>query len=157
MPDTLLRRDTEGLSAADLIRRERRPLPAHDLDGVNYRAWAAAVCDAEFAHRSRDFARVEVLLGLSIDYHAYPTCVEWGQFRHEAYACAGLNWLSHLQAHERERRAPWDCLPWDMWSAKRRKDWLTRRRYLWAGFLKAVRAYQAERAKLDAPAFARAA
>ena len=152
MPDTMIAapRVQSSPTLRELFRRERLPLPSHELSGTNYRAWAAAVCAAEFAHRSRDFARVEAELDISIDYYAYPNCVEWGQFKHEAYACAALNWLSHLQAHESERRAAWDCLPWDLWTSKRRKDWLARRRALWAGFVRQVERYRADRAELTA-------
>jgi len=153
MPDTLttFRRDTASLTTAELIRRERQPLPAHDLDGLNYRAWAAAVCTAEVAHRGRDFARVERLLGFNFDRWAEPTCEELGQFTHELWAGAALVWLSHLQTHESDRRAPMDCLPWDMWSAKRREGWLIRRRELWAGFVRQVERYRAARVAIDAP------
>ena len=159
MPDTLttFRRDTESLPTAELIRRERRPLPAHDLDGANYRAWAVAVCGAEVDHRDRDFARCERLLRYDFDRWAEPACVEWGQFAHEAYAGAALVWLSHLQTHESDRRAPWDCLPFDLWTAKRRKEWLARRRVLWAGFVRQVERYRAARVAIDAPVAVREA
>ncbi len=155
MPDalTLTRRDTDHLTTAELIRRERQPLPRHDLNGCSDRGWAAAVCTAEVAHRAADFARVERLLGFSFDRWAEPACVEIGQFPHECHAAAALNWLSHLQTHESNRRAAWDCLPWDLWTAKRRADWLTKRRELWAGFVRQVDRYRAARVAIDAPAF----
>lgn len=158
MPDTLtLHRRDDSLTTAELIRRERRPLPAHCLDGVSYRTWAAAVCGAEVAHRGRDFARVERLLGFNFDRWLEPTCEEWGQFQHEAFAAAAMVWLSHLQAHESNRRAPMDCLPWDLWTSKRRKDWLARRRVLWAGFVRQVERYRAARVAIDAPVVVREA
>ena len=158
MPDSLsVIAAPRGLSFAQHVALLRRPLPSHALEGGNFRRWAVAVCNAEYAHRSRDFARVEALLDLSIDYYAYPNCVEWGQYQHESYACAALNWLMHLQAHESERRAAWDCLPWDLWPKKRRKDWLARRRVLWAGFVRQVEKYRAARESIDAPVIARAA
>ena len=155
MPDalTLTRRDTASLTTAELIRRERQPLPRHDLDGYSYRGWAAAVCTAEVAHRNHDFARVERLLGLSFDRWAEPTCEQLGQFPHEAFAGAALVWLSHLQTHESDRRAAWDCLPFDLWTKKRRGDWLAKRRELWAGFVRQVERYRAARVALDAPVF----
>lgn len=154
MPDslTLTRRDTDHVSTAELIRRERRPLPRHDADGVNYRAWAAAVCNAEVAHRAADFARVERALGFNFDRWTEPTCETWGQFPHEAFAGDAINWLSHLQTHESLRRAPWDCLPWREWTAERRAAWLARRRVLWAGFVRQVERYRAARVAVDAPA-----
>ena len=160
MPDTLSPAVVDAphpVTLRELIRRERQPLPRHDMTGGNYRQWAAAVCNAEYAHRSRDFARVEVELGITIDSYAYPNCVEWGQYQHESYACAALNWLMHLQTHESERRASWDCLPWDLWPKKRRKDWLASRRVLWAGFVRQVEKYRAARESIDAPVIARAA
>lgn len=154
MPATaILTRRDDSLTTADLIRRERQPLPAHSLDGVNYRAWAVAVCGAEVDHRNRDFARVERLLRYDFDRWTEPTCVELGQFPHEAHAADALNWLSHLQTHESQRRAAWDCLPFDLWTAKRRADWLARRRVLWAGFVRQVEKYRAARVAIDAPAF----
>jgi hypothetical protein len=145
MPDTLttFRRDTDHLTTAELIRRERQPLPSHAIEGFNYRQWAVAVCTAEVAHRAADFARCERLLGYDFDRWAEPTCVEMGQFAHEAHAGAALVWLSHLQTHESDRRAAWDCLPFDMWTKKRRAAWIAKRRVLWAGFLNAVRNYKA--------------
>lgn len=138
-----IRAPKHGLSLAQLIERERMPLPSHAIQGSNFRQWAIAVCTAEVKHRERDYLRVERLLGVSVDRWDFPNCIESGQFPHEAHAGAALLWMSHLQAHESERRTAWDCLPWDMWSAKRRADWLAKRRKLWAGFLAQVRAYQA--------------
>src|ERR1700738_2868330 len=47
------------------IRRERQPLPAHALDGANYRRWAAAVCGAEAKHAADDFWAAVYRLGLA--------------------------------------------------------------------------------------------
>ena len=155
MPDalTLTRRDTDHLTTAELIRRERQPLPSHAIEGFNYRQWAVAVCTAEVAHRAADFARCERLLGYDFDRWAEPACIEMGQFAHEVHAAAALNGLSHLQTHESDRRAAWDCLPFDMWTKKRRADWLTKRRELWAGFVRQVERYRAARVAINAPAF----
>lgn len=130
------------LSQTQLIKRERRPLPSHQIKGGNFRRWAAAVCQAEVDHRERDYLRVERLLGLNSDRYDFPNDVSRGQFRHEAHAGAALHWLSHLQTHESERRTAWDCLPWRLWSAERRAEWIAKRRYLWSGFLAEVRAYR---------------
>lgn len=145
-----------NLSVAENVALFRRPLPSHEITGGNFRAWATAVCNAEIKHRSRDFARVERTLALNFDRWLEPGCEQIGQFPHEAHAGAALLWLSHLQAHESERRASWDCLPWDLWPKKRRKDWLARRRVLWAGFVRQVEKYRAARAAIDAPVIARA-
>lgn len=143
MPDALTLHPASGLSQTQLIARERLPLPSHTIEGGNFRRWAVAVCQAEVKHRERDYERVEALLGIHTDKWDFPNDPERGQFVHEAHAGAALLWLSHLQTHESERRAAWDCLPWRLWSAKRRADWLAKRRKLWAGFLTQVRAYQA--------------
>lgn len=143
MPDALtLPRADVGLSQTQLIARERMPLPSHQIQGGNFRQWAVAVCQAEVKHRERDYLRVEALLGIHTDKWDFPNNDERGQFPHEAHAGRALLWMSTLQTHESERRAAWDCLPWRMWSAKRRAAWLDKRRKLWRGFLAEVRAYQ---------------
>lgn len=143
MPDALtLHRADAGFSQTQLIARERLPLPSHTIEGGNFRKWAVAVCTAEVKHRERDYLRVERLLGITTDKWDFPNDDERGQFQHEYHAGQALLWLSHLQTHESERRTAWDCLPWRMWSGKRRADWLAKRRKLWAGFLAQVRAYQ---------------
>ena len=145
------------LSFAQKVARLRRPLPSHTLEGGNFRQWAAAVCTAEVRHRERDYLRVERELGVTVDRWDSPSNDEVGQFPHEAHAADALNWLSHLLTHESERRAAWDCLPFDLWTKKRRADWLTKRRVLWAGFVRQVERYRAARVAIDAPVVARAA
>ena len=133
------------LSFAQKVKLLRRPLPSHQIEGGNFRQWAAAVCTAEVRHRERDYLRVEAELGVTVDRWDFPANDEVGQFPHEAHAGAALLWLSHLQAHESNRRAAWDCLPWFVWPDARRAVWLSKRRKLWAGFINAMRAYQAAR------------
>lgn len=160
MPDTtiLTRREIDATPIHELIRRERRPLPAHDLDGVNARQWALAVCGAEVAHRERDFGRVCGVLGLSFDRYDEPDCMQRGQFAHEAHAGAALNWLSHLQTHDSDRRGPWACVRWDVWTTDEKRHWLKRRRQLVHGFLQQIDKYKAARREIDrTPAIARAA
>ena len=155
--DTLLTLPTmppqSGLNFAELVAMRRRPLPSHAIEGGNFRRWAVAVCHAEVKHREADYDRVERLLGITTDRWAEPACIEIGQFPHEAHAGAALLWLSHLQTHESDRRAAWDCLPFDLWSANRREGWMIRRRELWAGFVRQVERYRAARVAIDAPAF----
>lgn len=145
-----VRRDAD-LSPAEAIRRERQPLPAHDLDAVNYRTWAAAVCQAEVAHRDRDWSRAVHALNLHLCFDRFrePYCVEVGQFSHECHAGAALNWLSHLQTHDSKRRGPWS--DWGIYSREEKVEWLNRRRHLVHGFLRQVRRYKAARASLAAP------
>lgn len=131
-----------GLSAFQLIERERRALPSHQIQGGNFRKWAAAVCTAEVKHRERDYLRVERELGVHVDRWDFPNNDEVGQYPHEAHAGAALLWLSHLQAHESEKRTPWSFVPFCDWRRETRAAWMQKRRYLWRGFLKAVRAYQ---------------
>jgi hypothetical protein len=131
-----------ALSFAQRVALLRRPLPSHDLPGGNFRKWAAAVCSAEVRHRERDYLRVEAELGVTVDRWDFPNNDEVGQFTHERHAGAALLWLSHLQAHESEKRAPWSFLPWTDWKRETRAAWIAKRRKLWAGFVKEVRAYQ---------------
>lgn len=150
MPDTLFTAPAR-LTTAQTIALHRRPLPSHELEGVNFRAWAVATCHAEVKHRGADFARIEREQRLSFDRNEDPRCEERGQFPHEAKAATALIWLSHLQTHESMKNCPFDAKPWRQWTPADRKAWLGRRRYLWAGFLKAVRAYRDARALIDQP------
>lgn len=158
MPDVLIRRDNAvTLHTIDLIHRKRRPLPSHDLDAENYRAWAAAVCQAEVNHRRSDFWRACDAVGVTFDDWAEPDCVEIGQFPHEAHAAAALNWLAHLQTHDSDRRGPWARVRWATWTRAEKAAWIGRRRYLVHGFLRCVRRYRELRAEIDRPALRRAA
>ena len=156
MPDTSLlpiRRDRDTRTIADLIREERKPLPAHSLDGVSYRAWALAVCDAEVRHRGNDFARATTKLGIYVDHFADPDCEQWGQFKHEARAAEALIYLSYLQTHESIAR--WPNGPRNGLRGFKPAElaaWRERRRMLWRGFVASVEAYKAERALIDRPA-----
>jgi hypothetical protein len=141
MPDSLSLRPKE--TVADLIRRNRRPLlPAPAIDIANFRAWAVAVCTAEVSHRSRDFHRVERILGLTFDRWLEPDCEQLGQFPHEAHAAAALVWLSHLQTHESEKRGPWSGISFGSWSEPDRACWFVKRRQLWSGFTRQVERYR---------------
>jgi hypothetical protein len=153
VPDTLACYRSKT-STSDLIRRKRQPLaPPPKPSGSNWRAWAAAACQAEAAHARDDFWRVVHALGLGglhdrddgYGGHQRPFLLA-----HEVHAEAALGWLSHLQAHESDWRGPWAALRWDTWDAERRRHWWQRRRYLWAGFLEQVRRYGAARAEIDA-------
>ncbi len=148
MPDTLTRRDQDATNTiAEAIRRERRPLPAHDLDGNNHRAWASAVCQAEVNHRGADYLRACSHLRITLDDSIYGE--EVGQFAHECHAGAALNWMSHLQTHDGDRHGPWSS--WAIWTREQRIEWLQRRRHLLHGFLRQVRKYRAARAIIDRP------
>jgi hypothetical protein len=137
------------------IRRERRPLPPHELDGANYRRSAAAVCGAEARHAADDFWSAVYRLGLAARFdrddgfggHEAPF-----RFPHETHAFAALSWLSHLQAHESDRRGPWAVVRWNTWDAPQRRDWFEHRRTLWSGFVRQVERYREARRKLAAAA-----
>jgi hypothetical protein len=141
------------------IRRARRPLPACALPGqassdTNYRRWAAAACAAEARHAADDFWTCVHRLGLSALFdrddgfggHEAPF-----RFAHETHAFAALSWLSHLQAHESDRRGPWAAVRWHTWDAAQRREWFAGRRRLWSGFVRQVERYRAARRLLPQP------
>lgn len=151
------RRDVDDApgSVPAAIRRKRRPLAARDLDGTNYRRWAATVCTAEVRHAADDFWSCVYRLGLAALFdrddgfggHEAPF-----RFPHEVHAFAALGWLSHLQAHESDRRGPWAAVRWNTWDASQRREWFERRRHLWSGFVRQVERYRAARRRLGPPA-----
>ena len=143
MPDSLSLRSKE--TVADLIRRHRRPLFSTTIDIENFRARAVALCSSEVAHRSRDFLRVESVLGLTFDRWLEPDCEQLGQLPHEAHAAAALLRLSHLQTHESQKHTPWSGLPFPSWREDERAAWFVKRRALWSGFLRQVRRYRTAR------------
>ena len=126
-----------------LIRRERRPLPFCDVNGAHYRRWATDTCMAEVRHAADDFWTCVHHLGVAglfdrddgVGGHEAPF-----RLPREIHAFAALGWLSHLQAHESDRNGPWACVRWRTWDVGRRRDWFARRRYLWSGFVRQVRA-----------------
>jgi hypothetical protein len=138
-----------ALSFAQKVKLLRRPLPSHTLEGGNFRRWAVAVLTAEVRHRERDYLRVEAELGVNVSRWDFPNNDEVGSFDHERYAGAALLWLSHLQAHESEKRTPWSFVPFCDWRRETRAAWMQKRRVLWRGFLRAVRKYQEARAKAE--------
>jgi len=143
-PDSLspVHVEAPGLSFAQRVAILRKPLPSHTIEGGNFRQWAVAVLHAEVKHREADFARVERELGVSVDRWEFPNCVIVGQYLHEARAGDALLWLSVLQTHESEKRRPFNFKVWADWHPKWRRAWIDKRRYLWRGFLNAVRDYQ---------------
>lgn len=130
------------------IRRERRPLPAHDLNGVNYRRWAVAVCNAEVAHAKDDFWRIVGKQGagwmFDRDGINDPSAVY--RFSHEVHAGAALTWLLSLQTCESRLRGVWASA-----DAQERQDLRAKRRELWAGFVRQVERYRDARRALPAP------
>ena len=160
MPDTITptRREADATRIDDLIRLERRPLPAHDLDGVNCRQWALAVCGAETKHRHRDFIRTEVALDISFDRWDHPTAEQLGQFDHEARAGEVLNVQGHLigaddyiatliRTLRGQRKAGWQKQA--AGTAGDLRAELHRRRAIWRQFLGAIARYKAARREFD--------
>lgn len=149
MPDTVTP-SSVALSPAERIERERLPLPSHDLVGVNFRAWALAVCKAEVEHRNRDFWRCAYALGISdcFDKFMWGNCEETSQFKHEAYAGFALSTLTSLQVHDSRRRGPWSS--WEIKTLDEKRDWLRRRRVILGCFIREVHRYKAARAAHDA-------
>ena len=143
---------TIGGSPAGVIRRARRPLPVLPLGDHPYRAWAIAACSAEVAHARDDFWACVHRLGLAAQFdrddgfggHEAPF-----RFAHEGHAFAALSWLSHLQAHESDRRGPWAALRWEQWGPELRRRWWDERRRLWTGFVRNVERYRTARAALE--------
>ena len=139
------------------IRRARRPLPPCErAAGAHYRRWAAAACAAEAKHAADDFWSCVHRLGLAARFDRDDPAMRVGAagfggheapFRlpHEVHAVAALGWLSHLQAHESDRRGPWAAVRWNTWDAAQRKEWFARRHVLWAGFVRQVERYRAAR------------
>jgi hypothetical protein len=133
------------------IRRERRPLPPRVFEGGNYRRCAAEVCAAEARHAADDFWACVHRLGVGglfdrddrFGGHEAPF-----RFAHETHAFAALSWLSHLQAHESDRRGPWAAVRWKTWDEGQRREWFARRRYLWSGFVRQVERYREARRRL---------
>ncbi len=161
------RRDIDQTPVADRIRAERRPLPAHDLDGVNARQWALAVCGAEVKHRASDFSRVERAMGMSFDRWDMPYAEQQGQFDHEARAGEVLSIQGHLVTADgyiatllrtlrKQREAGWDKEAAGTLGDLRAE--LHRRRTIWRQFLGALARYKAARREHDrVPTVARAA
>lgn len=148
----------DQMAAADAaIRRERRPLPAHDLSGCNYRKWSAAVLAAELKHATDDAWRCIHDLGLGLLFNGqFDRDGEVAQFRfqHEREAGVAAVWLLHLQTHDSDRYGVW--ARWLVMNRHERIAWARRRRELLHCWLAAMRFYEAQRAEIDRP-IARAA
>ena len=133
------------MTTTDLIRTARRPLPAHDLNGVNYRRWATAVCLAEVDHAKEDYWRALTQMGVYMPATGDEVPLEpWADcyLPHERHALAALNWLSSLLVHESDRTGPWRVVRWDLWDDGRRAEWWAHWFVLHDGFVRNVRKYQ---------------
>lgn len=134
--------------AAVAIRALRSPMQAPAPVAGNFRAWAVATLAAEVEHSSADFWAVVYRLKAA-DFFDRNDGVGGHEasfrFAHETCAFAALSWLSSLQVHESDKAGPWAVVRWAVWNAQQRSDWLARRRYLWAGFLRQCNRYMAAR------------
>jgi len=156
--DVPIRSDLEVAPIWELIRRERRPLPPHDLHGCNARAWSLAVCGAEVKHRAADFRRVERELGIGFDRFDNPDAEHQGQFDHEARAGEVLSIQNHLitadgyiatliRTLRKQREANWHRHAASTTGDLRAE--LHRRRTIWRQFLAALERYKAARREID--------
>lgn len=148
----------DSIEQADAaVRRERRPLPPHDLNGVNYLRWATAVLQAEVNHAQNDSWRCITDLGVTAFYDRWQRGDELARFRfrHEELAGIALLWRSSLISHDNFRHGPSivrDYLErWNRWDHADKVEWLGKRRALLHGFLTAAKAYQQARAAIDRP------
>lgn len=153
------------------IQRDRRPLPAHDCDGTNYRRWAGAVVAAEVRHANEDFWHLAASYPGLFDRHDRPDTSAAYRLPHEIAAAKAANILGHLIGHEdairkavvmlrSQRKAAADMGQ----SEKYRSGWaraaedtttdlrtaLARRRIVWGLLLKAVADYRAARSTMIA-------
>ena len=136
------------------VKATRTALPSHALEGVPVRRLVASVCAAEVEHSRNDFWRIAHRMGVAglFDRYADPDCDAAFRLPHEAQAAAALVWLSHLQAHDADRRGP--HASWGRMSRAAKAAWLRRRRYLVHGLIRVAGAYLAARAAIDLKAAA---
>lgn len=134
----------EQIDAA--IRRDRRPLPSHDLHTDNYRRWAAAVLEAEILHAVDDFWRCVHALDAGLVFDHYHRAREAAPYRfdHERKANMALHWLGQLNLHDGDARGPWSH--WDIYSHERKREWARKRFQLKQNFRSAMAAYLGARA-----------
>lgn len=129
----------------DAIMAARTPLPRPDVLGAPIRRLVAVACTADAVHASSDFWRIVNASGDAIRFDRFrdPDCHTPYAFRHEALAGVALNWLSHLQGHDSNRRGKWSL--WASMTLDEKRAWVRRRRHLVHGLLKAAKAYTAAR------------
>lgn len=131
----------------DAIWAFREPLLSHELRDVPVRRFVASACAAEVKHARNDFLRVIYSIGASPYFYGEPDPDVAYRYAHEARAGEALVWLSHLQAHDSDRRGPW-CR-WAFMATEEKRRWLGERRRLLHSLIRAAHAYSAERASVD--------
>lgn len=142
----------EQMAAAEAgIRRERRSLPAHDLNGVRRRDWAKAVLGAEIKHAIDDFWRVafDQRIGLLFDRYRWQSEPLPYRFDHEVRAAEAWAALGELQMHEGDRYGWWQL--WTGWNEQQRAQWKAGWWRRARQFVKTMRRYREARAGVDQP------
>lgn len=132
------------------IRRERRPLPCHDLHTEHYRQWAKAVLEAEDRHAVDDSWRCIRRSKGALMFDHYRPRQEALRFflRHEKLAGVALAWLSHLDLHDGSARVSlgrWQRQEWRRWARER---WTIKQKFAaaMAAYRDARAAYEVETA-----------
>jgi len=135
-----------GIRAA--IKAARQPRSYPDVKAAPVRRFVSIACTMEVQHAKADFDRIVSAMEASSAFDAEFECNADVAFRlpHEARAGEALIWLSHLQTHDSFRRGPWER--WSRMSPEGKRDWLTRRRTLLHGLIRAAHAYRAARASI---------
>jgi hypothetical protein len=131
------------------IRRERKPLPSHALDGVALRAWATAVLAAEVRHAVEDSWRAIHALGASRFFDSLKRTEEsrafW--FEHEWAAVTAQEALGALNLHDGDVKGGWSrCTGWNR---TRWREWGRERLALKQQFWRFLARYRALRAPID--------
>ena len=131
------------------IRRERKPLPRHALDGVVLRAWAAAVLPAEMDHAVEDSWRAIHALGASpfFDSRKRTEVSRAFWFEHEWAAVTAKEALGALNLHDGDVKGGWNRC--DGWTRKRWREWARERLALKQQFWRFLARYRALRAPID--------
>ena len=136
------------------IRRERKPLPSHALDGVTLRSWAAAVLPAEKNHAVEDSWRAIHALGASPVFDSFKRVEQsrsfW--FAHEWAAVTAHEALSVLNLHDGDVKGGWSRSKG--WNRKRWHEWARERSALKQQFWRFLARYRALRAPIDQQAAA---
>jgi len=138
---------TIGIRAA--IKAARQPRPYPDVKAAPVRRFVSIACTMEVQHAKSDFDRLVSAMGATGAFDAEFERHADVAFRlpHEARAGEALLWLSHLQAHDSDRRGPWER--WSRMSPEGKSNWLARRRTLLHGLIRAAAAYRAARASIE--------
>jgi len=138
------------------IRRDRRPLPSHELDSreltsSDRRRWARAVLEAEDRHAVADFWRSAHAVGAGLMFDHYRPRQEALPYflRHERLAGVALAWRVHLDLHDGTLRGDARARPREQRRAWLRQ-WARERWTIKQKFAAAMAAYRDARAAYPA-------